>query len=297
MAASPPSANDAQQAYGLAAAPATLDAIDHEMRRIVDDCYDEACRKLRDHRGQLDALALALLEHETLEEADAYRIAGITRQTRNRRGAGDLTGAARGGRVHRSVSGRVHGCVSEPCARQRQGARAIRYRNTFGIHTVPSGRRYGCSASVDLLVDLRLVGRRDRRVEQPRGQQPPRALSRSAYPNGQATRPDPSGRSPARRATSSRSSRSAGRNRTVPRSWSASLAATRSTAVVAQRSGGPQPTSTTGAPRRASGVAAASSSVEFLRVARHLSDRLEGRHHGVRRTAGRAPAGPWAAGR
>jgi cell division protease FtsH len=70
---------DAQQAYGLAAAPQTLDVIDGEMRRIVDECYDEACRKLRDHRRQLDALAQALLEHETLEETDAYRIAGITR--------------------------------------------------------------------------------------------------------------------------------------------------------------------------------------------------------------------------
>lgn len=49
------------------------------MRRIVDECYEEALRKLRDHRGQLDALAQALLENETLEEADAYRIAGITR--------------------------------------------------------------------------------------------------------------------------------------------------------------------------------------------------------------------------
>lgn len=71
--------SDAQQAYGLAAAPQTLDVIDTEMRRIVDECYEEACRKLRDHRGQLDALAQALLENETLEEADAYRIAGITR--------------------------------------------------------------------------------------------------------------------------------------------------------------------------------------------------------------------------
>ncbi|WP_328501490.1 ATP-dependent zinc metalloprotease FtsH [Streptomyces sp. NBC_00457] len=71
--------SDAQQAYGLAAAPHTLDVIDHEMRRIVDECYEEALRKLRDHRGQLDALAQALLENETLEEADAYRIAGITR--------------------------------------------------------------------------------------------------------------------------------------------------------------------------------------------------------------------------
>ncbi|CAL9411060.1 ATP-dependent zinc metalloprotease FtsH [Streptomyces sp. enrichment culture] len=71
--------NDAQQTYGLAAAPQTLDVIDGEMRRIVDECYEEACRKLRDHRGQLDALARALLENETLDEADAYRIAGITR--------------------------------------------------------------------------------------------------------------------------------------------------------------------------------------------------------------------------
>ncbi|RZU12998.1 ATP-dependent zinc metalloprotease FtsH [Streptomyces sp. BK239] len=75
--------SDAQQAYGLAAAPRTLDVIDDEMRRVVEDCYEEAIRKLRDHRGQLDALAEALLEHETLEEADAYRIAGITRLTKN----------------------------------------------------------------------------------------------------------------------------------------------------------------------------------------------------------------------
>ncbi|MFL5994454.1 MAG: ATP-dependent zinc metalloprotease FtsH [Streptomyces sp.] len=71
--------SDAQQAYGLAAAPQTLDVIDSEMRRIVDDCYAEALRKLTDHRGQLDALAEALLASETLEETDAYRIAGITR--------------------------------------------------------------------------------------------------------------------------------------------------------------------------------------------------------------------------
>ncbi|GGU98609.1 ATP-dependent zinc metalloprotease FtsH [Streptomyces spectabilis] len=74
--------NDAQQAYGLAAAPETLDTIDGEMRRIVDECYESACRQLRDHRGQLDALADALMENETLEEADAYRVAGITRLTK-----------------------------------------------------------------------------------------------------------------------------------------------------------------------------------------------------------------------
>ncbi|MEV5317864.1 ATP-dependent zinc metalloprotease FtsH [Streptomyces sp. NPDC052687] len=74
--------DDDRQTYGLAAAPGTLDVIDGEMRRIVDDCYEEACHKLREHRGRLDALAAALLERETLEEADAYRIAGIARLTK-----------------------------------------------------------------------------------------------------------------------------------------------------------------------------------------------------------------------
>ncbi|MFD8977065.1 ATP-dependent zinc metalloprotease FtsH [Streptomyces sp. NPDC059593] len=71
--------SDAQQAYGLSAAPATLDAVEHEMRRIVDECYESAVRQLNDHRPQLDALAAALLANETLEEVAAYRAAGITR--------------------------------------------------------------------------------------------------------------------------------------------------------------------------------------------------------------------------
>ncbi|MFG3102624.1 ATP-dependent zinc metalloprotease FtsH [Streptomyces sp. NPDC048182] len=78
---------DTQQAYGLAAAPGTLDAVDGEMRRIVDECYEEALRKLRDHRPRLDALAEALLANETLEESDAYRIAGIPRLTKDDPGA------------------------------------------------------------------------------------------------------------------------------------------------------------------------------------------------------------------
>lgn len=71
--------SDAQQAYGLSAAPATLDAVDGEMRRIVDECYEDACRLLRENRHRLDSLAAALLEHETLDEAAAYRAAGIAR--------------------------------------------------------------------------------------------------------------------------------------------------------------------------------------------------------------------------
>ncbi|MFD9517295.1 ATP-dependent zinc metalloprotease FtsH [Streptomyces sp. NPDC059979] len=74
--------SDAQSPYGLSAAPATLDAVDHEMRRIVDECYVEACRLLREHRPQLDALAQALLANETLDERAAYAAAGISRLTK-----------------------------------------------------------------------------------------------------------------------------------------------------------------------------------------------------------------------
>ncbi len=70
---------DSQQPYGLSAAPATLDAIDTEMRRIVDECYETACRLLSRHREQLDALAERLLEAETLDEDEAYAAAGIPR--------------------------------------------------------------------------------------------------------------------------------------------------------------------------------------------------------------------------
>ncbi len=71
--------DDAQEPYGLTAAPATLDVVDHEMRRIVEECYEAACDLLTDNRERLDALAEALLERETLDEDEAYRTAGIPR--------------------------------------------------------------------------------------------------------------------------------------------------------------------------------------------------------------------------
>jgi cell division protease FtsH len=58
----------------------TLELVDAEVRRIVDECYEEALEQLRANRERLDTLAAALVEHETLDEADVYRVAGIERK-------------------------------------------------------------------------------------------------------------------------------------------------------------------------------------------------------------------------
>ncbi len=59
---------------------ATKEMIDAEVRRIVDEELDQVRRVLTDNRERLDALAEALLEHETLDELDAYAAAGIPRE-------------------------------------------------------------------------------------------------------------------------------------------------------------------------------------------------------------------------
>jgi cell division protease FtsH len=64
---------------GGQASATTMELVDSEVRRIVEECYAEALRLLGDHRDQLEALAHALLEHETLDEPDAYEAAGIAR--------------------------------------------------------------------------------------------------------------------------------------------------------------------------------------------------------------------------
>jgi cell division protease FtsH len=63
-----------------AASERTRELVDEEVRRILEECEREALAQLGAHRDQLEALTRALLEHETLDEADAYRIAGIDRQ-------------------------------------------------------------------------------------------------------------------------------------------------------------------------------------------------------------------------
>jgi cell division protease FtsH len=57
----------------------TMELVDTEIRRIIDECYIAAVGQLKQHRDQLDALTEALLIKETLEEADAYEVAGIKR--------------------------------------------------------------------------------------------------------------------------------------------------------------------------------------------------------------------------
>ncbi len=52
--------------------------IDDEVRRIVDEAEHDVVLLLERERGRLEALARALLERETLDQADAYEIAGVS---------------------------------------------------------------------------------------------------------------------------------------------------------------------------------------------------------------------------
>jgi cell division protease FtsH len=58
---------------------ATQRLVDEEVRRIVESAYAEVSTLLREHRSNLDSLVGALLEHETLDEVDAYAAAGLPR--------------------------------------------------------------------------------------------------------------------------------------------------------------------------------------------------------------------------
>ena len=51
--------------------------VDEEVRRLVAAAHEEVVALLEENRTQLDSLAQALLEHETLDQADAYAAAGL----------------------------------------------------------------------------------------------------------------------------------------------------------------------------------------------------------------------------
>ena len=56
---------------------ATADAIDAEVQRLLEEAASEATRVLVAHRPELDALAAALLEHETLDEPAIRQATGL----------------------------------------------------------------------------------------------------------------------------------------------------------------------------------------------------------------------------
>jgi cell division protease FtsH len=74
------------------ASEATQQVIDEEVRRLVNSAHEEVVTLLRENRSRLDSLAKALLEHETLDQADAYAAAGI--EPRKPDAAGDYAVAA-----------------------------------------------------------------------------------------------------------------------------------------------------------------------------------------------------------
>jgi cell division protease FtsH len=57
----------------------TQKLVDDEVRRIVAEAHKQVVTLLQQNRGKLDSLVKALLEHETLDEDDAYAAAGVER--------------------------------------------------------------------------------------------------------------------------------------------------------------------------------------------------------------------------
>jgi cell division protease FtsH len=56
----------------------TQKLVDGEVRRIVEEAHEQVVALLRENRPKLDSLAEALLEHETLDEDEAYAAAGVS---------------------------------------------------------------------------------------------------------------------------------------------------------------------------------------------------------------------------
>src|SRR5262249_60974704 len=69
--------------------PQTQELVDEEVRRIVEKAHGEVVTLLRDNRDKLDSLAAALLEHETLDEDEAYAAAHVEKR------AGSIDGEVR----------------------------------------------------------------------------------------------------------------------------------------------------------------------------------------------------------
>jgi cell division protease FtsH len=69
--------SDGGNPWGELASSRTLELVDEEVRRAVEVAYDEVLALLAAERSRLDALAEALLARETLDQIDAYNVAGL----------------------------------------------------------------------------------------------------------------------------------------------------------------------------------------------------------------------------
>jgi cell division protease FtsH len=61
----------------MPASEPTQELVDTEVRRIVDEAEDEVVELLRRERDRLERLATALLDKETLDQPEAYEVAGV----------------------------------------------------------------------------------------------------------------------------------------------------------------------------------------------------------------------------
>jgi cell division protease FtsH len=69
--------SDGGNPWGEIASPRTLELLDEEVRRTVETAYSDVVALLTAERSRLDTLVEALLERETLDQIDAYRLAGL----------------------------------------------------------------------------------------------------------------------------------------------------------------------------------------------------------------------------
>jgi cell division protease FtsH len=69
--------SDGGNPWSEIASPRTLELLDEEVRRTVESAYNDVVALLSAERSRLDTLVEALLERETLDQIDAYRLAGL----------------------------------------------------------------------------------------------------------------------------------------------------------------------------------------------------------------------------
>ena len=73
----------------------TARTIDEEVSRVIDGSH-EACHLLKEHRKELEALAQALLERETLDEEEILKVTGLPPRSATR----EQQGPGSGRRLH-----------------------------------------------------------------------------------------------------------------------------------------------------------------------------------------------------